>query len=69
MNILLNNNLPTDSHSEFGIIKLLIEKGNLNLMHNKDSYHLSRKIFKKNYIMRCNSWTIKSDLPYQHYIY
>ena len=47
MNILLNNNLPTDSHSEFGIIKLLIEKENLNLIHNKDSYqhfnHLSRK--------------------------
>ena len=47
MNILFNNKFPTDLHIAFKIIKLLIEKGNLNLIHNKDSYqhfnHLSRK--------------------------
>ena len=34
-------------HTEFHIINFLIEKGNLNLIHNEDSYqhfnHLSRK--------------------------
>ena len=47
MNILFDNKFPTDSHSEFQIIKLLIEKWNLNLIHNKNTYqhfnHLSRK--------------------------
>ena len=47
MNILFNDNLPTDLHTAFQIIKLLIEKGNLNLIHNKNSYqhfnYLSRK--------------------------
>ena len=47
MNILFNENLPTDLHTAFQIIKLLIEKGNQNLIHNKNSYqhfnHLSRK--------------------------
>ena len=47
MNILFNNKFPADIHTEFQIIKLLIEKGNLNLIHNKNSYqhfnHLSRK--------------------------
>ena len=47
MNNLFNDNLPTDLHTAFKIIKLLIEKGNLNLIHNKDSYqhfnYLSRK--------------------------
>ena len=38
MNILFNDNLPTNSHIVFQIIKLLIEKGNLNLIHNKNSY-------------------------------
>ena len=38
MNILFNNNLPTDLHIAFQIIKLLIEKGNLNLICNKNSY-------------------------------
>ena len=38
MNILFNDNLPTDLHTAFQIIKLLIEKGNLNLIHNKNSY-------------------------------
>ena len=47
MNILFNNMFPTDLHIEFHIIKLLIEKGNLNLIHNQNSYqhfnHSSRK--------------------------
>ena len=47
MNILFNNEIPTDLHTEFHIIKLLIEKGNLNLIHNQNSYqhfnHSSRK--------------------------
>ena len=47
MNILFNNKFPTDLHTEFHIIKLLIDKANLNLIHNKYSYqhfnHSSRK--------------------------
>ena len=47
INILFNNKFPMDLHTEFQIIKLLIEKGNLNLIHNENSYqhfnHLSRK--------------------------
>ena len=47
MNILFNNKFPTELHTELHIIKLLSEKGNLNLIHNEDSYqhfnHLSRK--------------------------
>ena len=47
MNILFHNKFPTELYTEFHIIKLLIEKGNLNLIHNKNSYQhfncLSRK--------------------------
>ena len=47
MNILFNYKFPTELHTEFHIIKLLIEKGNLNLIHNQNSYqhfnHSSRK--------------------------
>ena len=47
MNILFDDYLPTNLHTAFQIIKLLIEKGNLNLMHNKNPYqhfnYLSRK--------------------------
>ena len=47
MNILFKDNLPIDLYAEFQIIKLLIEKRNLNLIHNKNSYQhitcLSRK--------------------------
>ena len=47
LNILFNDNLPTDLYTAFQIIKLLIEKRNLNLIHNKNSYqhfnYLSRK--------------------------
>ena len=47
MNILFDNKFPMDLHIESKIIKLLIEKGNLNLIHNQNSYqhfnHSSRK--------------------------
>ena len=47
VNILFKDNLPTDLHIAFKIIKLLIKKGNLNLIHNKNTYvhfnDLSRK--------------------------
>ena len=38
MNILFNYKFPPELHTELHIIKLLIEKGNLNLIHNTDSY-------------------------------
>ena len=74
MNILFNDNLPTDFYTAFKNIKLLIEKGNLNLIHNKDSYINISIIYQGkenwiNYIMRCSSWTIKSDFTYLHYIH
>ena len=37
-NMLFKDKLPQDLHTAFQIIKLLIEKGNLNLIHNKNSY-------------------------------
>ena len=47
MNIHFNNKFPTDLHTEFHIFKMLVEKGNLNLIHNENTYqhfnHLSRK--------------------------
>ena len=47
INYLFNNKFPMDLHTEFHIIKLLIEKGILNLIHNENSYqhfnHSSKK--------------------------
>ena len=37
-NILFIDNLPTDLYTAFQTIKLLIEEGNLNLIHNKITY-------------------------------
>ena len=37
-NILFKDKLPQDLHTAFQIIKLLINKGNLNLIHNKNLY-------------------------------
>ena len=37
-NMLFNDKLPTDLHISFEIIKLLIKKGNLNLIHSKNTY-------------------------------
>ena len=47
-NMLFKDKLPQDLYTTaFQIIKLLIRKGNLNFIHNKNSYqhftHLSRK--------------------------
>ena len=39
LNMLFNNKLSTDLYTTFQIIKLLIKKGNLNLIHNKITYH------------------------------
>ena len=47
MNILFNDNLPTDLDTAFQIIKLLIEKWNLNLLHNKNSYQHFNCISRK----------------------
>ena len=73
INILFNDNLLSDLHTAFQIIKLLIKNGNLNVIHNKNSYqhfnHLSRKENWINYMMRCNSWTTKPDFTYLHYIH
>ena len=38
VNMLFNSKLPTDLYTTFQIIKLLIKKGNLNLVHNKITY-------------------------------
>ena len=47
MNILFNHKFPTDLCIAFKIITLLIETGNLNMIHSKNTYqhfnHLSRK--------------------------
>ena len=47
VNMLFKDKLPIDLHIAFEIIKLLIKKGNLNLIHSKSSYQhfndLSRK--------------------------
>ena len=47
VNMLFNDNLPQDLHISFEIVKLLIEEGNLNLIHSQNTYvhfnHLSRK--------------------------
>ena len=36
--MLFKDKLPPDLYTTIQIIKLLIEKGNLNLIHNKNSY-------------------------------
>ena len=38
VNMLFNKKLPTDLYTTFQIIKLLIKKANLNLIHNKTTY-------------------------------
>ena len=47
MNILFNNKFPMDLHTEFQIIKLLIEKGNLNLIQNKNTYQHFNSMSRK----------------------
>ena len=41
VNMLFNNKLPTNLYTTFQVIKLLIKKGNLNLIHNKITYQIS----------------------------
>ena len=47
MNILFNNKFPPELHTEFHIIKLLVEKGDLNLMHNQNSYQHFNSISRR----------------------
>ena len=47
MNIHFKNKFPTDLHTEFHIIKLLIEKGNLNLIHNENTYQHFNRLSRK----------------------
>ena len=47
MNILFNNKFLTELHTEFHIIKLLIDKGNLNLIHNKNTYQHFNSMSRK----------------------
>ena len=47
MNILFNNKFPMDLHTEFQIIKLLIVKGNLNLIHNQNTYQHYNSMSRK----------------------
>ena len=61
VNMLFKDKLPRNLHIAFKIIKLLIKKGYLNLIHSKNTYQhfndLSRKKEKENWInykMKCN---------------
>ena len=47
MNNRFNNKFPTDLCIAFKIIKLLIEKGNLNLIHNKNTYQHFNSMSRK----------------------
>ena len=47
MNILFKNEIPTDFHTEFHIVMLLIEKGNLNLIHNQKFISTFQSFIKK----------------------
>ena len=47
MNIRLKNKFPMDLHTEFQIIKLLIEKGTLNLIHNQNTYQHFNSMSRK----------------------
>ena len=47
VNMLFNNKLLTDLHISFQIIKLLIKKGNLNLIHNRNTYQHLHDISRK----------------------
>ena len=54
MNILFNNRFPMDLHTEFQIIKLLIEKGNLNMIHIKNSYQHFNSMSRKRKLDKYN---------------
>ena len=55
LNILFNNKFPTELHTELHIIKLLIEKGNLNLIYKKNTYqHFNSMLRKRKLDKFCN---------------
>ena len=61
VNMLFKDKVPTDLHISFKIIKSLIKKGNLNLIHNENTYVLEyiSIIYQErenwtNYTMKCN---------------
>ena len=56
VNMLFNNKLPTDLYTTFQIIKLLMKKGDLNLITNKITY--------QHYIYQISS--IQALPTYQH---
>ena len=62
-NMLFKDKLPQDLCATIQIIKLYIETGYLNLIHNKDSYqhfnHLTQKRKLDKFYMRCNPQTTK----------
>ena len=55
VNMLSNHKLPTDLYISFEIIKLLIKKGNLNLVHNEIHMYISI-IYqeRENCAIKCN---------------
>ena len=57
-NMIFHDKLPQYLYISFQIIKLLIKKGNLNLIHNKNTYvhfnYSSRKRKLDNYTMKYN---------------
>ena len=55
--MLFKDQLLTDLYISFEIIKLLIKKGNLNLIHNKihiDIYMIHQEKNWTSFIMKCN---------------
>ena len=51
-NMLFKDKLPQDLYTVFQIIKLLIEQGNLNLIHNKNSYQHFNSISRKRKLVK-----------------
>ena len=70
--MIFNNKLPTDLYTTFQIIKLLIEKGNLNLVHNKNSFptdlYTTFQIIKL-VIEKGNLSLVHNKISYQHFNY
>ena len=73
LNMLFNNELPTDLYTTFQIIKLLIKKENLNWIHNKYTYqhyisnfinpsitYISKSLYTRNFLheMKKNKYCI-----------
>ena len=72
LSMLFNNNLPTYVYTTFQIIKLLIRKRNLNLIHNKN--HISTlyiKFHQVNHYIHLNIpiYTKEGTLIYDFILY